>query len=171
MRGRAELDRRHDMVMALVLLLIGAWYFWAAAGNTGPVLKSETLHAAFIPRILATVMMASGLALIIDRLRKWRREKGNTVESFAEADEPGYPVFTMRPVVLAGLLILSAVGWKYLGFIAANCTVMFLGFVLLGRRDWKIISTVSVVFSLFLYLLFAVGMGVGTIPLLPLWMG
>ena len=51
--------------MASALLLVGIWYFWATGNNTGPIRETEVLNAAFLPRILAIILMAIGLGITI----------------------------------------------------------------------------------------------------------
>ncbi len=164
------MDKRQDLIVALVLLAAGVGYFWASAVTIDQVTTYEPLGAAFIPRLMAVVMMAAGSWLVSQRLRKWKREKGNIVESYAESDEPGHPVFARRPLILAGLLIVYAATWDILGYLAATAAVTILGLLLLGSRNLKRVFVLSFIYAALLYLFFAVAMSVHSLTMLPSWM-
>lgn len=149
------MDKRADLAMALVVILVGAFYFFLASqmriGRT-----YDPLGPAALPKILAIVFILGSLWIVINRLRTWRRTSGWRVEAEGEVDTPGYPA-SFKPVLLLVILTALYIGsLSVIGFVIATPLWLALGLLVLAVRSWKQIVGVSLGLTGILFLVFEI---------------
>ncbi len=147
------MDRRADLMVAVIVLLASIAYF-VDASNLHEPMKRDPVGMAGLPQVLAVVMAAGAAAVIVRRIVRWRSEQGNRVESDGQEDEAAYPATGVRPLVLWGLVMLYATALPILGFRVATPLMLVAALLVWDVRSWRLIAGVTAVLTVGLFLLF-----------------
>jgi putative tricarboxylic transport membrane protein len=148
------MDRRGDLVFAIVVVAYGAFVVAAtAAQEPGP--QFDPLGKQGMPYATGIVMMIAGAYLTLRRLRTWRAETSNTVYAEGAEDEDAYPASIVGPALVAGLLVAYAVSLPFAGYLISTPIFMAAGLWVLDRRQPFLLLVLPVGFTLIVFLVFS----------------
>lgn len=160
------MDKRIDLLMALVVLVLGVWYFGEAGKIRVPSLV-DPLGVGTYPKFLALGLILCGAVLTITRLIQWFRVKGVNAPPEGEEDTPGYHIVLPRVLGIGITAVAYVVALPNLGYIISTPIFMAVALTILGSRGWKPLLGMSLGFAAVLYLVFGVFLGV-QLPVGPL---
>ena len=150
------MDRRADVALALCVVLLGVFVLVAAQG-VRPASIADPIGSRGAAHLVGAVLVLGGLALVLRRVLRWRRE-GATVPAEGMEDDRGVPpgsavrALSIWTAAMLYVLVLPTVGYLL-------ATSVFLAAILwlLAIRSWMLLAVplgftipVFLVFSLFL---------------------
>lgn len=110
-------------------------------------------NAPIFPRMASAFLFACGLGLLIGTLR--RRKKGEKPET------PAVDFASLQsPLVVFLLVVVYALGFRYVGFYTTTLVITLALMVYMGIRSIKTLALVTVILLVFLYALFTMQLGV-----------
>lgn len=116
------------------------------------------------PLLIGLFTIGVALALVVQESRK------QAAAGSATTTMEGFDLETLKPIgMVTGLCILYALIFDHLGYVLA--TILFIEGVMMvfnGVKKWKQNTLVAVIFSVFIYILFAKILSV-YLPPLPFW--
>jgi hypothetical protein len=113
------MDKRVDLVLAIVIVAAGALAIWIATGfRIGNY--PDPLTSRGLPYILGGFMVAGGLVLAARRLAGWSELKGNLVVSEGIDDESGHPASARRAFAVMACAFAWAILLKPTGYLIAT---------------------------------------------------
>ncbi len=154
--------QKTSLITAVVCMLLGMAFVIMTAALPQAAVGMPNAPKIF-PFALGAVLLLLGAGLLVQQLAAIR---GNTEETVNEHK----PMFDIHSKQIALTVLNGAIyGMLFgrLGYVLSTC--IFLGFELLlfsGKRRWKMIILVSVIFSLTIYILFNKLLGV-YLPMMP----
>ena len=150
------MDRRADVAVALCVVLLGVFVL-VAAQDVRPASIADPIGSRGAPHLVGAMLVLCGLALVLRRALRWRREAAIVPAEGTEDDQgvpPGsaFRALSIWTAALAYVLVLPTAGYLI-------ATPLFLGVMLwlLAIRGWMLLAVplgftvpVFLVFSLFL---------------------
>lgn len=152
------MDRRADLLIAVLVLVASAAFYVAAAYVYEPT-RRDPIGEGGLPQILAIVMALASLVVIVQRLWRWRRELGNVVETEGLEDDPNYPASPVRPMLVWLLAMAYVAVLPIVSFRVATPLLLAGGLLLWDERDWRIIVGVAVLLTAGIWALFEMVLG------------
>ena len=117
--------------------------------------------------MIGTFFLIGGGFVVASRLRSWRSETGDIVETDGEADEPDVPASATQAWVIMAASVAYALALIPVGYVLATPIYVMVALKAMRMRSWATVVTISVVYTILTYLLFAKFMGVN-LPVGPL---
>ncbi len=154
-----ELRKAKNDIIAGVISVLFAVFYFLETFNFALVQNTNTVNAAFFPRIIACMVAAFASIMLLRgylALRRIPREMRDTPEEEKRARRAD--LFRIAQVFL--VLFAAAATFKKLGFILTMPWMMFLLFVILerkGNRRYKLYLLISCVAPVLLFVLFYYG--------------
>ena len=149
------MDRRIDLIIGLVVILLGAAVLYVAHGirPTGPVV--DPIGPRAFPYMIGIFFLMGGSWVIFKRLHKWKSEIGNIIETDGEPDEPDVPASALQAFIIVTASILYALAMPRLGY--PLTTPLFVIAALKGMRmqSWPMIALIAIIYTAFTYVVFA----------------
>jgi hypothetical protein len=160
-------DRRIDLIVGLFVIALGAAVLHVAHGirPTGPVV--DPIGPRAFPYMIGIFFLIGGSWTILNRLRKWRSESGNIIESDGEVDEPGIPASALQAFTVVAALILYTAGLPRLGYPIMTPLFVIAALKAMRMQSWLTIVATAVVYTAVTYVVFALYLRVD-LPLGPL---
>lgn len=163
---RVEMDKRIDLAISLVLVVVGGVFIYLASkfriGSFPDPVTSRGL-----PYFTGTYLIVAGLVLAARRVLTWSLIPGNYTMTEGHEDEPGHPASAVRAFTIFGLCVLWAVLLKPVGFLLVTPPVLAAILWLMDIREPKKLAAFSLLFTLGLWLVFSEILGL-VLPYGPL---
>jgi putative tricarboxylic transport membrane protein len=151
-----------DRVILGVMLVLAALYFYATAQI--PVLEiGDTIGPKAFPTLLGIGLLVAAAMLAMEI---WRGRKAPRDEQLSDAPVQR-PSWGFLAAVVAWTAIYLA-GFEFLGFIVSTSIYLLVCTAYFNRRKWVVNVATSVLFSVFIYLMFkylGVNLPAGILPL------
>ena len=110
-------------------------------------------HAPIFPRMASAFLLACGAGLMVGAVRRHR--KGLPPET------PAVDFGEMQsPLILLLLVVVYALGFKYVGFYVTTLVIVVASMLHMGIRSVKTIALVTVILLAFLFWLFTIQLGI-----------
>ena len=110
-------------------------------------------HAPIFPRMASAFLFACGAGLMVGAVRRHR--KGLPPET------PAVDFGEMQsPLILLLLVVVYALGFKYVGFYVTTLVIVVASMLHMGIRSVKTIALVTVILLAFLFWLFTIQLGI-----------
>lgn len=160
------MDRRIDLAVSIAFMALGIWIIVQAAA-----IKSGMMRDPVGPRtafyFTGGVLAIGGIILVARSLRSWSRTGNNLIPSEGVEDETDYPASARRAFMLIGVTLLYGLAFDTLGYLIATPLYIAIALLILGQRNWIGISTIAILFTVIVYIIFAQALGV-RVPVGPL---
>ena len=150
------MDRRTDVAVAFCVLLLGVFVL-VAAQDVRPASIADPIGSRGAPHLVGAVLVLGGLALILRRALRWRREEESVPAEGMEDDRGVPPGSAVRALSIWAAAVVYVLVLPAAGYLIA--TPIFLGVMLwlLAIRSWMLLAVplgftipVFLVFTLFL---------------------
>lgn len=159
------MDRRIDIAVAAAFAALGLFMIWQASLIRDGMMRDPVgPKAAFY--LCGGVLAVGGLAVMVGHLRRWTRQAHHKVREQGTADEIEYPASALRAWGLVAIVVLYATLFTPLGFLIATPLFILAALAVMGKRNWRGMILVAVIYSGATYLIFAQALGV-RIPVGP----
>lgn len=150
------MDRRADVAVAFCVVLLGVFVL-VAAQDVRPASIADPIGSRGAPHLVGVVLVLGGLALILRRALRWRRE-GAVVPAEGIEDDPGVPPGTaVRALSIWTAAAIYVVVLPEVGYLLATPILLALVLWLFSIRSWMLVAVplgftvpVFLVFTLFL---------------------
>jgi hypothetical protein len=147
-------DRRVDVAVACAVALLGVLIL-VSAESIRPASIPDPIGSRGFPRAMGTALFLGGVALVLRRLLRWRRESTRVADE-GVPDDPGVPpgsaprALSIWAGAFAYVLLLPAVGYLI-------ATPIFIAGVLalFGMRRPLALAGIAIGFTLPIFLVFA----------------
>jgi putative tricarboxylic transport membrane protein len=161
------MDRRIDLAIGVAVVLIGIGVLFVAQGirPTGPVV--DPIGPRAFPYMIGAFFLIGGSWTIFNRLRRWKSESGDIVESDGEADEPGIPASARQAFTVVVALILYVLAMPPIGYPIATPLFVIAALKAMRMQSWLTIVATAVIYTAVTYVVFALYLRVD-LPLGPL---
>jgi hypothetical protein len=151
---RIEMDKRVDLAISLVLVVVGAVFIYLASGfRIGSFPDPVTPRG--LPYFTGAYLIVAGLVLGARRVLTWSLIPGNYTMTEGHEDEPGHPASAVRAFTIFGLCVLWAVLLKPVGFLLVTPPVLAAILWMMDVREPKKLAAFSLLFTLGLWLVFS----------------
>lgn len=136
---------KHDLVVAVIMLIFGAAYLGGAFTINEPSTSYSAVGPRFFPILIGIGMMLSGVWLGV---QTWRKQRAGA--TFADLEEMDWRTWGAAALVLLVYIFALAP----LGYIIATSAFLFLEARVFGSKEWLRDAIVSVGISLVVYVFF-----------------
>lgn len=149
------MDRRIDLAIGIAVALAGLGVIFVANGirPTGPVV--DAIGPRAFPYMIGIFFLIGGSWTVLNRLRGWKNESGNIVESEGEPDEPGVPASALQSFAVIVASILYVLAMPRLGYPIATPFFVIAALKAMRVRSWLTIVAIAVVYTAVTYVIFA----------------
>jgi hypothetical protein len=150
------MDRRADVAVAFCVVLLGVFVL-VAAQDVRPASIADPVGSRGAPHLVGAVLVLGGLALILRRVVRWRRD-GAIVPAEGTEDDPGVPPGSaVRALAIWTAAVVYVLLLPAAGYLLATPVLLATVLRLLAIRGWMLVAVplgftvpVFLVFSLFL---------------------
>ena len=148
-----------ERIVALVCFIFGAWVFYS--GTQMPVTKIDPVGPGAFPQLIgALAMIISVVHFIISKTNKDNPTEKETKDETEEKPKENYKEMGYLIVLIAAYIVLMPI----VGFFIATIAFLMAFSMYFDKRSVKekLLGNIifSVAFTVFLYLIFAVALGV-----------
>ncbi|MCX7839394.1 MAG: tripartite tricarboxylate transporter TctB family protein [Anaerolineae bacterium] len=133
---------KHDLIVAVIMLIFGAAYLAGAFAINEPSTSYSAVGPRFFPILIGIGMMLSGVWLGV---QTWRKQRAGA--TFADLEEMDWRTWGAAALVLLVYIYALAP----LGYIIATSAFLFLEARVFGSKAWLRDAIVSVGISLLVY--------------------
>lgn len=152
--ARVALTGNSELLVAALLFVLGAAALIDAAMLKDNAASVGPLSSAVVPTVVGVMLLAVGVALVVDVLRGGRGEMEGGEDIDLAQPTAWVPFFAVGAFFLANAVLIEAVGWPITG------TLLFFGSaVALGSRRYVLTLVVSAGVGFGSYLLFVYALG------------
>ncbi len=157
-----------SLISAFVCIVLGIAYSIKTLNLPEAAIGNPNAPKVF-PLSLGILMTILGVVLLIQQVMKVRTGSPEQNASETQTEKKSFVIepHTKQIAITVANGILYAILFRRIGYVLS--TILFLGIELLlfnGKTKWKTVIIVSVVFSLFIYILFNKLLGV-YLPMMP----
>ena len=149
-----------DIILGSLMLVFSGFYLTVAQGiKTRPKLTPAYASAKIVPTLLGALLAVLAVLCIIEGVYKMKKY-GTTMTNAKKGDE-GAKGDTFAVIVTFALMIVYTIALPIAGFCLSTILYLFLQISLLApkrKRNLVLFAIVSVVFTMFVYFAFRVGL-------------
>jgi putative tricarboxylic transport membrane protein len=150
------MDSRHDIIVAIGVVLLGVLVIALTWNTTTPIVK-DPVGPRFFPFVLGLLFIVGGSVVAIQRFRSMNAEGGYRVEPEGSAeDDPTLPASAKRALAMLGLTVAYAFLFQPLGFLISTPIYIVAAFAVMSERRYVTTSIWAAIYTIATYLLFAV---------------
>lgn len=149
------MDKRSDLIIVMIVIGLDIFYYYLAE-ELPKAYIDDSLGAAGYPKLLAACLFLLSALLFFTQLRRWRREPGWIVSPEGESDNPNFPASNFRVVFLIITIFLYLFSMPIIGYLFATPIFLTAVFLLTRARNFRFLLVVSSIFTLALFIIFAV---------------
>ncbi len=149
------MDRRIDLAIGIAVFLAGLGVLFVAHGirPTGPVV--DAIGPRAFPYMIGIFFLIGGSWTVLGRLRSWKSETGNFVESEGEPDEPDVPASALQSFAVIVASILYVLAMPRLGYPIATPLFVIAALKAMRMQSWLAIIVIALVYTAATYIIFA----------------
>lgn len=151
------MDKKTDLIIIGAIIAFGLWFLYQANSigiQARQIQMPEPLGTDGMPRLLAVLITMLGIILLATKLWAYRKVPGPVVEAEGEEDTPGFPISNLRVFFLAVLVASYFWAMEWISYVVATPLFIAAGLTLLGLRELRWLTTVSLGFTVVIYLSF-----------------
>jgi putative tricarboxylic transport membrane protein len=149
------MDRRIDLAIGIAVILAGLGVLYVGHGirPTGPVV--DAIGPRAFPYMIGVFFIVGGTWTVISRLRKWKTETGNIVETDGEPDESDVPASALQAFTVIGASILYVAAMPRLGYPITTPLFVVAALKAMRMQSWLTIAVLALVYTAVTYIVFA----------------
>jgi putative tricarboxylic transport membrane protein len=149
------MDRRIDLAIGIAVILAGLGVLYVARGirPTGPVV--DAIGPRAFPYMIGLFFLVGGTWTVINRLRLWKGERGDIVETDGEPDEPDVPASALQAFTVIGVSILYVAAMPRLGYPITTPLFVIAALKAMRMQSWLTILVLALVYTAVTYIVFA----------------
>ena len=149
------MDRRIDLAIGIAVILAGLGVLYVGHGirPTGPVV--DAIGPRAFPYMIGVFFLIGGTWTVFSRLRHWKSETGNIVETDGEPDEPDVPASALQAFTVIGASILYVAAMPRLGYLIATPLFVIAALKAMRMQSWLTVAVLALVYTALTYIVFA----------------
>jgi putative tricarboxylic transport membrane protein len=149
------MDRRIDLAIGIAVILAGLGVLYVGHGirPTGPVV--DAIGPRAFPYMIGVFFIVGGTWTVISRLRKWKTETGNIVETDGEPDESDVPASALQAFTVIGASILYVAAMPRLGYPITTPLFVITALKAMRMQSWLTVAVLALVYTAVTYIVFA----------------
>ncbi len=161
------MDRRVDLFIGILVVLFGVFVLYTASHirPTGPVV--DPIGPRGFPYMIGILFLVGGCFVVYSRLRTWRSDAGNMVETDGEPDESDVPASAGQAWTIMAASVAYALILNPAGYVIATPVYVVIALKAMRMKSWATVLSVAIIYTIVTYVLFAHFMGVN-LPVGPL---
>ncbi len=147
------MDRRVDLAVAFCVVLLGIFVLVSAQGiQTASV--PDPIGTRGAPTFAGAALCVGGLALVLRRLLRWRRERTIVAAEGTEDDAGVEPGSSFRAISIWGASVAYVLVLPFIGYVLATPIFIATVLILFSIRSRRMIAGVSIGFTIPVFLVF-----------------
>jgi putative tricarboxylic transport membrane protein len=149
------MDRRIDLAIGIAVILAGFGVLYVAHGirPTGPVV--DVIGPRAFPYMIGIFFLVGGTWTVVNRLRLWRSDPGNIIETDGEPDEPDVPASALQAFTVIGVSILYVAAMPRLGYPITTPLFVIAALKAMRMPGWVMVVVLALVYTAATYIIFA----------------
>jgi putative tricarboxylic transport membrane protein len=148
------MDRRIDLAIGIAIVLIGLGVILMSQHirPTGPVV--DTIGPRAFPYMIGVFFFVGGSWTVFNRLRLWRRESGNSIDSDGEPDEPDVPASAWQSFAVITCCVLYTAALSPVGYPIATPIFVIAALKAMRMKSWPTVFVIALVYTAATYVIF-----------------
>ncbi len=149
------MKNKHEIPVYSGLLIFGAIFFYGTF-KIKPG-RAATIADSFVPRVAVLTMMALLVVLLVQAIKKQQAEASQRTPEQKAAARAETKRFALRVLFVTAVMGVSVYLMDKLGFVLSMTfylLCLFIGLAENGKRRWKVIIPLALLFPVLLFILY-----------------